>query len=106
VSVTVGGKVVAKAVAGCNGFKARHLAESVRSAADADPQAVYWMARQAGFGCEDCLVVQGPAGAAVGIDIDGEEYDRYRRTFDDPRFNPRWEYGTAEYVEVVELDDD
>jgi hypothetical protein len=91
------------------------------------------LARQAGFGCDDCLIVQAmhrgriaedgtplpPRLSLFGISdlgAEGEElehrtgedhlsklYDRFKRTFDDPRFNPRWERGTAEYVEVVEI---
>jgi hypothetical protein len=34
-------------------------------------------------------------------DLDGLYFDRLK--FEDPRFNPRWDDGTADYVEVVEF---
>jgi hypothetical protein len=36
-------------------------------------------------------------------DYDNPEYQRYTDTFDVPQFNPRWKYGTAPYVEVIDI---
>lgn len=104
VTVTAYGEVVLKAVAGCNGFEAGKLAEAIRSGdIAADIESVYNEARQLGFGCEDCLVVwdaEDRAGAAVQEGLP----PLYRETFSDPQFNPRWEHGTAAYVEIVETE--
>lgn len=103
VSVVVNGAVVCKAVAGCDGMEAPYLASLIAQERLTDPKEIHDLAECIGFGCDRCRVVQGPEGFAFGIDIGDEDFERYRRTFGDPRFNPRWEHGTADYVEVVEL---
>lgn len=107
VSVVKGGKVVVKAIAGCNGMQAGRLAVFIRDVIYQDrPPTVYQMARQVRFGCADCLVVMGPKSVETRTQLSEDESSSplYRRTFDDPQFNPRWERGTAEYVLVVDLD--
>lgn len=110
------GTVIAKAVTGCNGREADRLATLAAerlSAADR-PQdtakALLALAREAEYGCESCLVVQWADGFAMDapdmlLDFlsDEESVDRWKDRFQEPEFNPRWEYGTAEYVRVVTL---
>lgn len=45
-------------------------------------------------------------GAKVDWDEDDSDYQRYYDTFHVAQFNPRWKYGTASYVEVIDLDDE
>ena len=57
--------------------------------------------RYLGFGNEHNLVVQSTD--TVYTECEGELSPLYREKFSDPRFNPRWECGTAAYVEVVDV---
>jgi hypothetical protein len=43
-------------------------------------------------------------GSTNDLEEDEEGKSRYMDTFHVAQFNPRWKYGTADYVEVVELD--
>lgn len=101
VSIVGGGQVRLKAVAGCNGMQAGDLAEAVGGILPASPQALFDLAVACGFGCPDCLVVQSPGGS-IGPE-DFEESAFWSEHFPDPRFNPRWECGMADYVQVVEI---
>lgn len=53
-----------------------------------------------GLFSERCVLLPRCDGTNSGWDLP----DVYRRTFEDPKWNPRWEFGTAEFVEVVHLD--
>jgi hypothetical protein len=103
VSVIKDGKVVIKAVAGCNGYNAPSLADSLadqRGEMTAD--GVYHLALSFEFGCNDCLVVMDRENIIhYGLD---EPNMYYRGTFDMPEWNPRWLHGTADYVMIVNLD--
>jgi hypothetical protein len=99
-SVVRGGRVTVKVVTGCDGFNIPKLAEAFREMAPVTAQEAYDAAEACGVGCEDCLVVMTDEETLFhgGDDL----FPRYRATFADPRFNPRWDIGTAPYVEVVE----
>lgn len=100
VTLTHSGKVTHKVVVGCDGYNADTLVDAIKD--DSEPVTIgrlVELAIDVGFGCNDCRVVL-DENSSVGA---GEELDeRYRRTFKDARFNPRWENGTADYVRVVE----
>lgn len=102
VTVTVNGEVTGKVIVGCDGYNADDLVgkiEGLGSTPTIDDLLSF--ARGVGFGCKDCLVVMDRNSAFI---YSGEELDeRYRRTFNDAKFNPRWELGTADYIRVVEL---
>lgn len=101
VSVTRDGRAIVKAVAGCNGMQAGKLVEAIKARRElVNAETVMLMAQRAFFGCPACLVVLDEQEALGAID---ELPSLYRQTFDDPRFNPRWHRGTADYVEVVEI---
>jgi hypothetical protein len=102
VSITRVGRVIVKAVCGCDGYNAGHLAGAIRRLRLEAKDEVYMAALGAGFGCRECLVVQ---------DADGERYEGpgdlgplYREEFADPTFNPRWERGDGACTRVVDLD--
>lgn len=103
ISIVKDGQVLVKAVAGCYGYNAPELAQELRKGL-LYPRAaeIYNFCILHDFGCHGCLVVMDNTGIVIAEDaLDLDE--RYRNTFDDPRFNPRWELGTAEYTEIVDL---
>ena len=103
VSVLKDGKVALKVVAGCDGDRAKTLADVIRRDGRVLPvRDIYDIARSRGFGCEECLVVIGQDDE-VFHQFDGRLPSPYRETFDDPLFNPRWDKGAADFVEVVSL---
>lgn len=97
VSVLKNGEVALKVVAGCDGYNADALAGLLTP--DTHPEVAWRLALEAGFGCEDCLVVQHPGGDVYRGE--GELNPLYRERFSDPRFNPRWECGLCGHVRVV-----
>jgi hypothetical protein len=107
-SICVAGKVVSKVVVGCNAVGIRGLATVLRAATNTpEPMELSRLCRIHEVGCCDCLVILTPECTLLGATIlTGEPptgYERYRATFDDPRFNPRWPHGTADIVEVIDL---
>lgn len=100
VSLTRNGDVVLKCVAGCDGMSAPKVARYLRDHPDITPHDAFRACLELGFGCSECLVVQS---SNDDIRVTDELLDhRYRDHFNDPRFNPRWNHGTADYLEVVE----
>ena len=100
--------VLFKAVAGSDGYNAPKLVEWVKTQTEAlTTESIYAAALRVNFGSKSSLVVQDCCGAlCCDEEIDpGERGNLYRDTakFRDPRFNPRWECGIADYVEVVSL---
>lgn len=106
-----GKNVLFKVIAGSDGYNAAKLAQWVREQADTfvfTIKNVYEAAKQVSFGTTETLVVQDSAGSLCydgdgGPDELGGLYRDYEK-FRDPRFNPRWEQGIADYIEVVVLD--
>lgn len=95
------GATLIKAVCGCNGDKAKELAEAVQKGLT-NPHLVYSVAMSMGFGCRQCLVVVGEYDT---INRTGDELGTlYHEKFKEPRFNPRWQNGTASHVEIVKFD--
>lgn len=106
VSVVRDGQVVLKCIAGCDGYHAEEVADWLRENRDACEQEVCDACLDLEFGCYEDLVVQGPE-VTVWRGGDVDELDPlYRQKFSDPRFNPRWDCGRADYVEVVEIGGD
>lgn len=101
VSVVSEGKVVMKVVAGCNGMMARATANRLRKSWPMSAEKAYGEARNTRLGCISCLTV------VTESDILFKGHDelspRYRETFDDAKFNPRWQRGIADHTIVVEV---
>ena len=105
-----GKKVLFKIIAGSDGYNAAKLVEWVKAQAGTfvfTIENVYEAAKRVGFGSTENLVAQDSAGSLC-FDGDGgpEELEGLYRDYEkfcDPRFNPRWEQGVADYVEVVIL---
>ena len=104
VSITHNGKVVMKFIVGCNGMNAASLVKVLKKDGKI-PKSLwdaYILAKRVGFGCPRCLVVMNKSRR----EFYGSEkrLDRlYRKTFNQPRFNPRWKHGIADHVKVIEL---
>lgn len=90
--------VLAKVVVGCNGFNADRFIEHVDKL---DPEYLWNVALDYQFGCDDCLIVSTNKSLHYHNDMDISESKLYYTKFDDPGFNPRWEYGTADYVRII-----
>lgn len=101
VSVVRGGETVLKCVTGCDGYNAEKLADAIRARGMLTAAEAHALALEVGYGCDRCLVVQDVNGDVYHGDDDLEP--RYRATFSDPRFNPRWESGTAHHTVIVDL---
>jgi hypothetical protein len=109
ISLVRNGEVVRKIVVGCSGMHVPDLAAELRKNQTDDPEALVRMARGFEVGCSGCLVVQtGPTSFVLpdgfAFEQDDKDFRRWRDTFANPVFNPRWDNGTAAYIEVVELD--
>lgn len=109
VTVIKSGVVLQKIVVGCDGYNAPPLAEGLAELIKGQEdypalEEVYRLALEKDFGCENCLVVMD----AARILHEGDEEDdqeevmsRYRATFEDPAFNPRWKHGIADYTYTI-----
>lgn len=104
------GVVVRKIVVGCNGMEIRALVNVLRANPTNDPEKLRALARELEFGCDACLVVQVTPTSFVlpdGFEFEqgSKDFERWRDKFPDPKFNPRWDNGTAPYAEIIELPD-
>ena len=117
------GELIYKCVVGCDGSKIRFVVQAIherygpRGAQPAigfpTADELYEMCISHGFGCRDCLVILelNPErwnepfihGKHSELDEDAEGKARYLDTFHVAQFNPRWKYGIAPYVEVIDL---
>lgn len=102
VSVVKDGAVRLKIITGSDGMQAPKIAKAIREMGRVPTtDEAYNMAMRLGFGHKHSLVTMNETGER--FDGHGELHPLYRSSFADPRFNPRWEQGTADYIEVVEL---
>lgn len=102
-SITENGKTKFKLICGCNGESVlvlkRILSQPIESA-----ESLLELALSYSIGCELCTHVMDDTKT---INKRGECPDipeRYRSTFDDPLWNPRYEDGEADYVAVIEAE--
>lgn len=101
-SVVQNGKVRLKVVAGCDGARVIGLAARIRELGQLPTiEEVYAMACVIGLGSVQSLVVMNET--EMKYEGDGQVGELYRKTFNLPDFNPRWEQGMADYVEIVNL---
>ena len=105
VTIVKGGVVVLKFITGSDGQNEVALAAELRKFGKRTRKVLptraeaYELARRVGFGSSATLVVMD--GEGVEFRGEGDLHERYRRTFLKPRFNPRWEHGTAPHVRVI-----
>lgn len=110
VSIRQNGKMLFKAVAGSNGANARKLAALLKDiSSSCTAEEVHRLAVKAGFGHPDTdLIVQGREGMlhfdrSQVFEEDLGPFYRDESKFNDPEFNPRWQCGVADYIEIVDL---
>ena len=103
-------KVKYKIIAGCNGFNIDKVKEKILMTEPhilfSSSELVISILLHTGaillnFGCKDCLVVISEYGGYYQFKEPLSSL--YGETFNQPEFNPRWEYGTADYVEVLKF---
>lgn len=114
VSIRKDGVMVFKVVVGCDGYNAKNLANSIREVGSV-PSLTYLfhLCEGSDFGCKDCRVIIESDETTYSTPVvhgenselaqDKEGMNRYVDTFRVAQFNPRWKYGTADYVEVVDF---
>lgn len=101
-SIVKNGQVVAKAIVGCDGYEMPNIAKDVKEHGIATAQGLLDLCHQYGLGGES-LIVQSSPTEWIGDCSDDDLPKLYAEKFNDPGFNPRWDRGTADYVEVVDL---
>lgn len=95
------GTTLAKIVVGDNGMNAQSFADAIPRDRLLSAFELYRLALRHNFGCRDCLIVQTRHGQHHDTELIEEVPESYREHFGDPRWNPRWRHGTAEYTVVV-----
>lgn len=89
--------VLAKVVVGCNGYNVNRFIEHINKL---EAEYLELVAKYSKFGCDDCRVISTSKTTHFNIpEYLGEGL--FYSKFDDPGFNPRWGYGTADYVRIV-----
>lgn len=101
VTVIDGGRVLMKVVTGSDGYNAKPVADRIRQSWPCTAQEAYQIALDGNFGNKDSLVVM--TDSEVVSKTDEDLSPRYRETFQQPQFNPRWPQGTAGYTEEVKV---
>jgi len=104
VSVLRFGHMYLKVVAGCDGMKAKDVAECFANKEPTNGGDAYARALDLGMGCEDCLVVQefAPDGSVSNFPYSDSERYRDSDVFRDPYSNPRSASCGAAYTYVVQ----
>ncbi len=103
ISIVENNRTVIKIICGCNGYNAEKLAEIIKNSKFEKIQDMYDIAIKNKFGCRDCLVVMDSDN--IIFKGDGDICPLYRKKFDDPSFNPRWNNGSADYVIILNESD-
>lgn len=101
VSVREHGEVVMKVVAGSEGYNAKKFASRLQQEWPVSAERAYDIAIEEVFGATHDRVVL-TLGQTV-FEGDEDLDPRYQNTFSNPQFNPRWEQGTADHVEIVDV---
>lgn len=103
ISIAKNGHTFIKIICGCDGYNAEKLANIIKDNRLDKIQDIYNVALENNFGCRECLAVMN--NDDIIYKGDGEPSPLYRKTFDDPSFNPRWEFGTADNVIILKIDE-
>lgn len=115
VSIRVNGMMKFKIITGHDGRGAVEFAIALRELGFAPSlEKVNEMADEADFGDKETrIILESVSGTSRPVAHLGErmtdfeesdpDIERYFDTFHVAQFNPRWKYGTADYVEVVDL---
>jgi len=105
VSLTKDSKTFIKVIVGCDGYRAENVAKEIIQyvlLGGKDIEDIYKIAEEIEFGCKDCLVVMNNDDI-IYKGNDELSFEKYKETFEDPQFNPRWEHGTTEYLYIIPM---
>lgn len=100
VSIVSGGDVLMKIVTGSDGYNADRVAADIRDAWPCTAERAYEIASKYFCSSESLVIItKDEIFCECSDDID----ERYRNTFTQPEFNPRWESGACAYVLIVRI---
>lgn len=103
ISITKKDKVIFKCVAGCNGFNAKKTAKAIKDKGKYDLTSIYNTCVENDFGDKDSSLVVQSKKDWMGAGKDEGLPKLYEEKFNDANFNPRWEYGTCDHIEIIKL---
>lgn len=101
ITVLLDGKVAMKIVTGCNGMHVKKVAQSIRKLKRVPTVDEAYEIAIKEFDEKEMLVVLDRE--KVRFDGDDDLSPLYRSTFDQPKFNPRWENGHCDKFAIVEF---
>lgn len=101
ITVKKGNKVLMKIIIGCNGMKVKTVAEEMRKNWPLSAKGAYDLAVRNGLDDTESLVVV--TESEIHYEGSDDISPLYRTTFQQPKFNPRWECGIVECLEIIEL---
>jgi hypothetical protein len=101
ISVLSCNQVIMKIIVGCNGYNIKKVVEQIKKEWPISLEKAYEIALLNEFGSKDDLVVMDDNREV--FDGDGDLDSRYRETFTNPEFNPRWEIGISDNLEIIEI---
>lgn len=101
ISVLSCNQVIMKIIVGCNGYNIKKVVEQIKKEWPINLEKAYEIAISNKFGSEDDLVVMDDNRAL--FNGGGDLEPRYRETFTNPEFNPRWEIGISDNLEIIEV---
>lgn len=103
ISIVKSGHTFIKIVCGCEGYNSEKLAKIIEDKRLDNIQNIYNVALENKFGCRYCLVVMDDNDMI--FKGDEKPSSLYRKTFDNPSFNPRWKCGIADDVIILKADE-
>lgn len=104
-TITNNKRTKCKVVTGSDGYNIPELAEWVRNN-PSHSQEELWVKAKTLFGIDSLVLQTSNDKAIYEGDFDAPKCNEeclYYKKFEQPKFNPRWEYGSADYVEVVDI---
>lgn len=96
------GKVVMKIVVRCEGMRTNNVCKDIRKRWPVTIDEAYNIALANGFGSKDCLVVVTDSDIRYDGGADEELFKKYKKNFEDPNFNPRWECGFVDHLAIMD----
>lgn len=101
-SIVHSGQVILKAIVGSDGYEMPAIAAEVKRRGKITAQELLELCHDHDLGGESLVVQMSPT-EWIGECADEELPPLYAEKFNDPRFNPRWARGYADFVEIVEI---
>ncbi len=99
ISIVKNKETIIKIVVGCDGYNIEKVVAALKKEKPRTLEEIYDLCLSLDFGSESSLVVMDKNNFIYKED--DELPERYHSTFSDPKFNPRWEYGTVAYYQEI-----